>query len=148
MKNIRTFEEFVNESYDINDNDAEMISENLQLNESAVVGAAILISQIALLNMLLAQAGVSSPVSDWVDSKINAIKGKIRRYKKKKMTEKTYAEFAEKIPQIYSELEKHWASEVKRLKGELESAIAAKENFDGDKRTKEWSSVKYRPGAL
>jgi type II secretory pathway component GspD/PulD (secretin) len=59
-----------------------------------------------------------------------------------KMTNATYQDFADKIPQMYKQLEQQWDSEIKRLEGELESALAAKETFSGDKRTKNWTDVK------
>ncbi len=134
MKHIKTFEGFVNEQEEI-------------LNEDA--GTMImLMTQMALLGTVLGRAGFFDPAVGWVEDKINDVKSKIRRHRKMKMTNATYQEFANKIPQIYQQLEQHWDSEIKRLEGELESAIAAKETFSGDKRTKEWFNVANTPGRL
>jgi hypothetical protein len=128
MKNLHTFEEFLNEQEEI-------------LNEDAV-SAVMLMTNMALLGTVLARTGVLDPVADWVSDKINNVKSKIRRHRKMKMTNATYQDFADKIPQMYKQLEQQWDSEIKRLEGELESALAAKETFSGDKRTKNWTDVK------
>ena len=134
MKHIKTFEEFINEQ-------EEMINED-------ATSALMLMTNMALLGTVLARTGVLDPVADWVEDKINDIKSKIRRHRKMKMTNATYQDFADKIPQIYQQLEKYWEAETKRLQGELESALAAKENFSGDKRTKEWFNVAGNPVKL
>ena len=134
MKNLHTFEEFLNEQ-------EEMINED-------ATSALMLMTNMALLGTVLARTGVLDPVADWVEDKINDIKSKIRRHRKMKMTNATYQDFADKIPQIYQQLEKYWEAETKRLQGELESALAAKENFSGDKRTKEWFNVASNPVKL
>ena len=131
MKHIKTFEGFLNEQEDF-------------LNEDAAT-AMMLMTNMALLGTVLARTGVLDPVADWVEDKINDIKSKIRRHRKLKMTNATYQDFADKIPQIYQQLEKHWEAEIKRLQGELESALAAKETFSGDKRTKNWTDTKNAP---
>jgi DNA-binding transcriptional regulator YiaG len=131
MKNLQTFEEFLNEQ-------EEMINED-------ATSALMLMTNMALLGAVLARTGVLDPVADWVEDKINDVKSKIRRHRKMKMTNATYQDFADKIPQIYQQLEKYWEAEIKRLQGELESALAAKETFSGDKRTKNWTDAKNAP---
>lgn len=131
MKHIKTFEGFLNEQEEF-------------LNEDAT-SAMMLMTNMALLGTVLARTGVLDPVADWVEDKINDVKSKIRRHRKLKMTNATYQDFADKIPQIYQQLEKHWEAEIKRLQGELESALAAKETFSGDKRTKNWTDTKNAP---
>ena len=131
MKNLQTFEEFLNEQ-------EEMI------NEDATT-ALMLMTNMALLGTVLARTGVFDPMADWVEDKIDNVKSKIRRHRKMKMTNATYQEFADKIPQMYKQLEKYWEVEIKRLKGELESALAAEETFSGDKRTKNWTDAKNAP---
>lgn len=131
MKHIKTFEGFLNEQEEF-------------LNEDAT-SAMMLMTNMALLGTVLARTGVLDPVADWVEDKINDIKSKIRRHRKMKMTNATYQDFADKIPQIYQQLEKQWEAEIKRLQGELESALAAKETFSGDKRTKNWTDTKNAP---
>ncbi len=138
MKNIPTFEEFLNENL----NEKEEV-----LNEDAA-SMVILMTNMALLGTILGRVGFFDPAADWVEDKINNVKSKIRRHRKMKMTNATYQDFANKIPQIYQQLEKNWESEIKRLNGELESALAAKETFKGDKRTKEWFNVANAPGRL
>jgi hypothetical protein len=136
MKRIKLFEEFINEDKQSN-----------MLNEDATT-AIFLMNQIALLGVLGARAGLFDPVGDWFNDKIDSIKSKIRRNKKMKMTNATYQEFADKIPQIYSELENNWNIEINRLGSELESAIAAKGSYSGDKRKKEWAEVANKPMQL
>lgn len=131
MKHIHTFKEFLNEQ-------EEMI------NEDATT-ALMLMTNMALLGTVLARTGVLDPVADWVEDKINDIKSKIRRHRKMKMTNATYQDFADKIPQMYQQLEQQWNAEIKRLESELESALAAKETFSGDKRTKNWTDTKNAP---
>jgi hypothetical protein len=131
MKHIKTFEGFLNEQEEF-------------LNEDAT-SAMMLMTNMALLGTVLARTGVLDPVSDWVEDKINGVKSKIRRHRKMKMTNATYQDFADKIPQIYQQLEKHWEAEIKRLQSELESALAAKETYSGDKRTKNWTDAKNAP---
>jgi hypothetical protein len=132
MKNLYTFEEFLNEN--LNEPE-EMINED-------VASMMMLMTNMTLLGTLLGRVGFFDPAVDWVEGKINDVKSKIRRHRKMKMTNATYQDFADKIPQIYQQLEKHWEAEIKRLQGELESAIAAEETFSGDKRTKNWTDVK------
>ena len=131
MKHIHTFKSFLNEQEEI-------------LNEDAVA-ASLLMTQVALLGTILARTGVFDPVADWVADKIDDVKSKINRHRKMKMTNATYQEFADKIPQMYQQLEQQWTAEIKRLEGELESALAAKETFSGDKRTKNWTDAKNAP---
>lgn len=131
MKHIHTFKSFLNEQEEI-------------LNED-VVAVSLLMTQVALLGTILARTGVFDPAADWVADKINDVKSKINRYRKMKMTNATYQEFADKIPQMYQQLEQQWTAEIKRLEGELESALAAKETFSGDKRTKNWTDTKNAP---
>ena len=131
MKHIHTFESFLNEQEEM-------------LNEDAVT-AVMLMTNMALLGTVLARTGVFDPVADWVEDKIDDVKSKIRRNRKMKMTNATYQEFADKIPQMYQQLEQQWNVEIKRLEGELESALAAKETFSGDKRTKNWTDAKNAP---
>jgi hypothetical protein len=131
MKNLHTFEEFLNEQ-------KEMINED-------ATSALMLMTNMALLGTVLARIGVFDPVADWVEDKINDVKSKINRHRKMKMTNATYQEFADKIPQMYQQLEQQWNAEIKRLEGELESALAAKETFSGDKRTKNWTDTKNAP---
>ena len=131
MKHIHTFKSFLNEQEEI-------------LNEDAVA-ASLLMTQVALLGTILARTGVFDPVADWVAGKIDDVKSKINRHRKMKMTNATYQEFADKIPQMYQQLEQQWTAEIKRLEGELESALAAKETFSGDKRTKNWTDAKNAP---
>ena len=131
MKHIHTFKSFLNEQEEI-------------LNEDAVT-ASLLMTQVALLGTILARTGVFDPVADWVAGKIDDVKSKINRHRKMKMTNATYQEFADKIPQMYQQLEQQWTAEIKRLEGELESALAAKETFSGDKRTKNWTDAKNAP---
>jgi hypothetical protein len=134
MKNLHTFEEFLNEQEEVINEDAGTML--------------VLMTQMALLGTVLGRAGFFDPAAEWVDDKINAVKSKIRRHRKMKMTNATYKDFANKIPQIYQQLEQHWDSEIKRLQGELESAIAARDTFKGDKRTKEWFAIANAPGRL
>lgn len=134
MKHIHTFEGFLNEQQEV-------------LNEDAAT-MMVLMTQMTLLGTMLGRAGIFDPAVDWVEDKINDVKSKIRRHRKMKMTNATYQDFADKIPQIYQQLEKHWDVEIKRLEGELESAIAAKDAYAGDKRTKEWFNVANNPGKL
>jgi hypothetical protein len=136
MKHVKLFEEFINE-----DNQSDMLNEDAS-------AAILLMNQVALLGILGARAGLFDPVGDWFSDKIDSIKSKIRRHKKMKMTNATYQEFADKIPQIYSELENNWNTEIVRLDGELKDAIAAKETYTGDKRKKEWTSVSNKPWHL
>jgi archaellum component FlaC len=131
MKHIPTFKSFLNEQEEI-------------LNEDAAT-MMLLMTNMAVLGTVLARTGVFDPVADWVDDKINDVKSKIRRHRKMKMTDATYQEFANKIPQMYQQLEQQWNAEIKRLEGELESALAAKESFSGDKRTKNWSAIANAP---
>jgi hypothetical protein len=134
MKNLQTYKEFLNEQEEMLNEDAGSIM--------------LLMTNMALLGTVLGRAGFFDPAAEWVVDKIHDVKSKIRRHRKMKMTNATYQEFANKIPQIYQQLEQHWDSEIKRLEGELESAIAAKETFSGDKRTKEWFNVANTPGKL
>jgi len=138
MKNLYTFEEFLNEN--LNEPE-EMINED-------AASMVMLMTQMTLLGTMLGRVGFFDPAVEWVEDKINNVKSKIRRHRKMKMTNATYQDFADKIPEIFKQLEKNWESEIKRLKGELESALAAKETFKGDKRTKEWFNVANAPGRL
>jgi hypothetical protein len=136
MKHIKLFEEFTNEN-----NQSEALNENA----AAVI---LLMNQVALLGVLGARAGLFDPVGDWFSDKIDSIKSKIRRHKKMKMTNATYQEFADRIPQIYAELENNWNAEILRLQGELADAIVAKDTYSGDKRKKEWTKVANTPNEL
>jgi uncharacterized coiled-coil DUF342 family protein len=137
MKHIKLFEEFTNDS---NHNDT--------LNEDATAAIVMLMNQVALLGVLGARAGLFDPVGDWFSDKIDSIKSKIRRHKKMKMTNATYQEFADKIHQIYAELDRNWNAEIARLQGQLASAIVTKDSYTGDKRRKEWTEVANTPDRL
>lgn len=136
MKRVKLFEEFTNEN-----------NQSEALNESAAA-VILLMNQVALLGVLGARAGLFDPVGDWFSDKIDSIKSKIRRHKKMKMTNATYQEFADRIPQIYAELENNWNAEILRLQGELADAIVAKDTYSGDKRKKEWTKVANTPNEL
>lgn len=138
----KSFDEFINES-----------KQEEALNEDLATSL-ILVSQMALLGTVLGRSGIFDPVADWVDDKVEGIKSKIRRHRKMKMTNATYQEFADKIPQMYKALEKQWEAEIKKLEGELQSAIAAKEEYiekGGDKRVKAWKGyggIKFQPSRI
>jgi len=141
---MKSYQDILNEQEELKK--SESLNEE-QLNES-VAAAAVLISQAALLSVLIGKTGAFDGIGHWIDDKVDSVKRSIKRNKLKKITNSTYEEFASKIPDLYKQFQTHLEQHIKTLRGQLESAIAAKDNFAGDKRTKDWSKTKELPSKI
>lgn len=126
--------------------DLETLNEE-QMNES-IAAAAILVSQAALLAAVIGRTGAFDEIGDWIGDKVDSVKRSINRARLKKVTNSTHKEYASKIPELYKQFQTHLEQQTKKLRADLESAIAAKEGFKGDKRTKEWKKTRALPSKL